>query len=124
MAAERDSSLQTTAPRVLVVGLVAGREGDGACRPAVRQRDARIGRRRDGGGDAGDDDEGDAGVDERFGLFAAAAEDEGIAALQAHHDLPLPGALDEERVELLLIEPVTPRGADDQLGRRAARGAR
>ena len=88
MAAARDSSLQAMAPRVLVVGLVAGGEGDGARQPAMGQRNARVGRRGDGGGDAGDDDEGDAGVDERLGLFAAAAEDERIAALEAHDDLP------------------------------------
>ncbi len=83
---------------------MAGGEGDRAGEPAVRQRDAGVGGRGDGGGDAGHDDEGHARVDQRLGLFAAAAEDERIAALEAHDDLAPPGSLDEERVDLLLLQ--------------------
>ena len=109
--------------RLLFVGLVTGGEGDGAGEATMRERDAGVGWGGDGGGDAGDDVERHAGVDERFGLFAAAAEDERIAALQAHDDLPAARALDEERIELLLIEAIASRGTRDQLGggRRVAR---
>ncbi len=41
--------------------------------------------RRDGGGDAGHHFERDAGVDQRQGLLAAAAEHERVAALEPHH---------------------------------------
>ena len=51
------------------------------------ERDAGVGRRGDGGGHAGHDDERHAGGDQRLGLLAAAAEDERIAALEPHHDL-------------------------------------
>ena len=77
--------------RLLAVALVAGGEGDRAGEAPVRERDAGVGGRGDGGGDAGHDDEGHARVDQRLGLLAAAAEDERIAALEAHDDLARAG---------------------------------
>ena len=68
----------------LVVVLVAGDDGEGRGEAAVGDRHAGVGGRGDGGSDAGDDLEGDAGGCERERFLAAAAEDEGVAALEAH----------------------------------------
>ncbi|MCX6624983.1 MAG: hypothetical protein NTY38_28770, partial [Acidobacteria bacterium] len=53
--------------------------------------------------------EGDAGGRERFHLLAAAAEDEGIAALEADDGLPLARLFDQHGGDLLLRKCV--RGA-------------
>jgi hypothetical protein len=92
----------------LVVGLVAGDERHAARQAAVRYWDAGIRRRRDGRRDAGDDLEGDAGLDDLQGLLAAAAEDHGVAALEAHHPLALAlaGLVDKELVDLGLRQGV------------------
>ena len=73
------------ARRMLVDGAVAGGEDDGVVGLARRCRDA--GQRRAGKarGEAGHDAEADAGARQRERLFAAAAEDERIAALEAQH---------------------------------------
>jgi hypothetical protein len=68
---------------------MAGDEGDGVVGIAIRRRDAGIGEAADPRGDAGDDAEGNAGGGERQRLLAAAAEDEGIAALEAQHPFAL-----------------------------------
>ena len=65
------------------VDLVAGDEGDHRGVLAMRERHAGVGRDAQRRGDAGHDLERNAGVGQRFGLFAAAAEDERIAALRA-----------------------------------------
>ena len=49
-------------------------------------RDAGVGGHRDRGADAGHHLEGDAGLRQRQGLLAAAAEHERVAALEPHHD--------------------------------------
>ena len=46
---------------------------------------------------------GHAGLGERERLLAAAAEDERVAALEAHDLEPLPAELDEQRVQLGLL---------------------
>ena len=72
---------------------------------AVGDRDAGVGGRADGAGDAGHDLERDAGRGERLGLLAAAAEHERVAALQPHDaSRPVRPALDEQRVDLVLGE--------------------
>ena len=53
--------------------------------PRVRRRDARVGQRAEGRGDAGQDAERHAGARQRQRLLAAAAEDVRVAALQAQH---------------------------------------
>ena len=52
----------------------------------MRQGDARIGRARDGAGDAGNFLERHARVQQFLGLFAAPAEDVGVAALEPGDD--------------------------------------
>ena len=66
------------------------------------QGNAGVGQDARGRGDAGDDFKGDAGLAQVQGLFAAAAEDEGIAAFEADDDMALAGATDEERMDLVL----------------------
>ena len=82
------------------------------------QRDLQACRRGDAGGDAGHDLDGDAFGAQRIELLAATAEDERIAALEANHRLAGLGALDQQRVDLVLRHAVRALGlADrDQLG--------
>ncbi|GEC30402.1 hypothetical protein EFR01_05730 [Sinorhizobium fredii] len=70
---------------------------------AVGHRDAGIGKPADARGDARHDTERDAVLDERQGLLAAAAEDKGVAALEAQY--PEPGAceLDEAERDVALL---------------------
>ena len=91
---------------------------------AVGDGDAGVGGHGDGGGDAGHDLEGDAGVAQRLRLLAAAAEDERVAALQPDDALALAGLLDEQGVDRVLVVAAGRAGdlADvDQLGVRRAR---
>ena len=85
---------------------MARHEGDGRGVVPVGKRDPRIGGNGDGGRHAGNDLERDARLPEDLRLLAAAAEDEGVAALEAGHDVPPPGLLDEAPVDLLLGEGV------------------
>ena len=66
------------------------------------QGNARVGQDARGRGDAGDDFKGDTGLAQVQGFFAAAAEDEGIAAFEADDDMALAGAIDEERMDRVL----------------------
>ena len=66
------------------------------------ERDAGVGRGRDGRTDAGDDLERDPRLGQRLGLFAAATEDEGVAALEPHHAAATAGVVDQHRVDLRL----------------------
>jgi hypothetical protein len=77
--------------------LVAGDEREAGVEVPVRDGDARVRRRRDGGGDAGDDFEGDANFRQRFALFPAAAEDERVTALEPHDAVAPPGPFDSSR---------------------------
>jgi hypothetical protein len=63
------------------VAAMAGDEGDGMVGVAMGDGNAGIGEAPDTGGDAGDDAKGDAGARQGLGFLAAAAEDEGDAAL-------------------------------------------
>ena len=64
--------------------LVRRHEGDRRGHVAMGDRDAGVGGRRHTGGHAGHDLERHAGLDQRLRLLAAAAEDERVAALEAH----------------------------------------
>ena len=66
---------------------VTGREHHRLGMIAVGQRDARVGRHATGRSDARHDLEVDARLDELLELLTAAAEDEGIAALESYHPL-------------------------------------
>ena len=85
---------------------VAGDEGDRRSVLAMRQRDARIGGDAERRRDARNHFERDAGIGQRFGLFAAAPEDERVAALQPDHRQAAPGALDQHGADLFLREGV------------------
>ena len=69
---------------------------------AVGERDAGVGGAARGRGDAGHDLEGDALGGERLDLLAAAPEDEGVAALEAHDALALLGQAHQQVVDVLL----------------------
>ncbi len=69
-------------------------------------RDARVGRHRDGGGDSRDDFERNGGRRERLRLFAAAAEQERIAAFQPNDLLPGPRFFDQQLVDFILLQGV------------------
>ncbi len=81
---------------------VPGDERDRAREPAVGDGDARVGRRRQARGDAGDDLVGDPLRAQPQGLLAAAPEHERIAALQAQHGAPGQGVADHQLLGLLL----------------------
>ena len=104
--AERRAELGVVFPANRGVGfvriLVAGEKHDGGTVGAVRERHAGIGRRGERGGDAGHDLERNAGVDERLGLLAAAAEDERIAALEADDGFALAREADERALDVAL----------------------
>ena len=72
----------------------------------MRERHAGVGGDAQRRGDAGDDFEGDAGIGQRFGLFAAASEDERIAALEPDHGEAAARALDQHGADLFLGEGV------------------
>src|SRR5207237_366132 len=73
---------------------------------------------------AGDDLEGHAGGDELLRLLAAAAEDEGIAALETDDALPFLRFVDEKLVDLVLRHRVRAGAFADVDDLRRLRGAR
>ena len=77
----------------LVGIVVAGDDGERRREPAMRDRDAGVGRHRHRGAHAGHDLERNPGRRERFGFFAAAPEHERVAALQPD-DAPARAARD------------------------------
>ena len=66
------------------------------------QGNARVSQNARGRRDARDDFKGDTGLAQVQGLFAAAAEDEGIAAFEADDDMALASAIDEECMDRVL----------------------
>ena len=107
--------------------LVARDDGKRRRNAAVRDGNARVSRHRDGGRDARHDLKRQAVLLEQQTLFAAAAEDEGIAALEAHDCLALFRLVDEQLIDVRLLHRVVARRlADvDELGitRRPAEDA-
>ena len=89
-------------------------------------RDPGVGGRGDARGDPGNDLELDPGGGKRLGLLAAAAEHERVAALQPDDAAPGAGALDHQRLDLLLRDASRARAlADvDELGVVARAGER
>ena len=92
---------------------VTGDDSHGRGIGAVRERDAGVGGTGDGAGDAGHFFEGNAGVHEFFGFFAASAEYIGIAALQTGNDLAFLRLGDEELVDIALLHGVVARDFAD-----------
>ncbi len=70
-------------------GIVAGQKDNRVIDVAVGGRDAGIGQPADAGGDARHDAERNAGLGELAGFLSAAAEDEGIAALEPQDAISL-----------------------------------
>ena len=83
---------------------VPGDEGDGGRMFAMGEGHAGVGGNAEGCGHAGDDLKRDAGIGQRLGLFAAAAEDERVAAFEADHGEAAAGSLDQEIADLGLGE--------------------
>ena len=99
---------------------MAGDDREAGAEVAVRDGNARI--RRHGGvrRHAGHDLERNARVGQRLGFFAAASEDERIAALETHDELAFPRFAEDERVDdLLRIAAVVARflAAEDEFRR-------
>ena len=90
--------------RVLVAGDQDRRRGQAP----VGEGNAGVGRRAGGGRHPGDDLEGHPRLGQGQGLLAAAAEDVGIAALQAHHPAPGAGLGHEPLVQRLLAPGAAP----------------
>src|SRR3954468_15296727 len=67
-------------------------------------RNARISEAADSCTDAGNDAEGNTGLDERHRLFAAATEDKGITALETQHALALARELDQAQRNVGLLD--------------------
>jgi hypothetical protein len=74
----------------------------------VRDRDARVGRRRDRRGDAVDDLERHSRGAQRLCLLVALTEDERVAAVHAHHPLAFAGLVDQQGIDLILRDLVQP----------------
>jgi hypothetical protein len=74
----------------------------------VGDGDAGVGRAGEDGTDAGDDLEVEFFAGKGLGFLAAAAEDEGVAALEADDALAGAGFLDEEGGDFVLGEGVAP----------------
>ena len=70
------------------------------------ERNARVSRNAKRRSNAGDDFERNAGVGQSFGLFAAATEDERIAAFQPDDVAAALAAFDKQRADLFLRERV------------------
>jgi hypothetical protein len=81
---------------------VAGDEDARLGEIPVGQGDAGVGADARRGGDAGDDLEGHPGLDQLFHLLAAPPENEGVAALQAHHLAAFTGQPHQQGVDALL----------------------
>ena len=93
---------------------MAGGEGDRLGGVAVGEGDVGAGGAGQGGGDAGDDFEGDIGGGKCFGFLAPAAEDEGVAALEADDFAAFLAEADQEGVDILLLHGVVGAGLADQ----------
>ena len=91
---------------------------------AMRERNAGIGGAAGRRGDAGHHREIDSGPCERLELFAAAAEYEGIAALEPHHAPSLAGMLDQQLVDRLLARVLLPPAVLPTQIRAASRRAK
>jgi len=73
---------------------------------AVRDRDARVNRTRDGGRHAGHDLVADARRSEFCGFFCTTAEWRGIAAFEPRHDLAFLRLRHDQRIDLILRQRV------------------
>ena len=91
---------------VAVVFAVSSNEERALCAVAVCQGDACVGGRAQCGGDAGDDAVGDVCLPQDLGFFAAAPENEGVAAFEPDDAQTLAGVFDQEAVGFFLLDVV------------------
>src|ERR1041384_4259592 len=82
---------------------VPGDEGDGGIDVAMGRRDTCIGKTADASGYSRDDAERDPAGDQRQRLLGAAAEDIGIAALEAEAAVPGAGELEQAGRDVALL---------------------
>src|SRR5262249_58324919 len=75
---------------------------------------ARLGGAAGGGRHAGHDDNSDVRLPQVFELFAAAAEDERIAALEPYNCAPAPRRFDEAAIDLILADAGMPAPLADE----------
>ena len=103
---ERGPETRVVFPTNRGVGLrrvfVAGEENDATGVRAVRERDARVGRRGQRRGDARNNLKRDARRDERLGFLAPAAEDKWIAAFESHDGFPFAREPHEDGLDIAL----------------------
>ena len=91
---------------VAVVFAVSGHEERALGAVAVCQGDACVGGRAQCGGDAGDDAVRDVCLPQNLGFFAAAPENEGVAAFEPDDAQTLAGVFDQEAVGFFLLDVV------------------
>ena len=117
--AEFQRLLKTEAPgseqslRLTMLVGMARHEGYAVSEISMRQGNAGVGGAAGGRGDTGHHGEVDRGLRQRFQFFAAAAEDERVAALAAHHALALAGVPDQQLVDFLLAGALAAGGFAD-----------
>ena len=85
-----------------VVGIVARGQNDGLIDAAHGRRNPSARQCGESGGHSGDDAKGHARRRERQNFFAAAAEDEGVAALQSQHAQSAARKIDEQCADVFL----------------------
>ena len=100
-----------------------GKEGDAQRLVAIGQRHLELRRRAEPCGNSGNHRIGDAGVAQRLDLLAAAAEDEGIAALQPHRALAGFRGIDQQLVDRVLPDAGLADAATDRNARGVAADA-
>jgi hypothetical protein len=89
--------------------LMAGDHGHCGGQGTMRYRNARVGWDGDSGRHARHDFERHSSRRNGFGFFSASPEDEGISALQSHHDLPRLCTLDQQLIDFrLVLVPAAP----------------
>ncbi len=106
--------------RIIGVG-VAGDERNALGEAAMRERQAARGRGTERGRDTRHDGVGNAVRLQHLELFTAAAENEGVTALQSRDALAAAGELNEQRVDALLLAALAGFLADEDALRVAAR---
>ncbi len=103
-----------------IAGEIAGDEANRVRPIAMRQRNVRVARATERSGDSRHHFERDALLRQRFDLFAAAAENERVAALQPHDPIPGAGGVDQHLVDRLLTHRVKLTSLSDVHASRVA----
>ena len=94
--------LQIRRKSVRCIGGVSGDDMEALADSSVCDRDSCKSRDGNGGGDAGNDFKGNSRINQSKGLFPAAAEDEGVPALEPDNCFSLSGRTDHHLINLSL----------------------